>query len=116
MVVEDDALVGMGLVCALEELGARVFWSTGIEDALEQIDTVDRIDLAIVDLNLHGGISTPVLDRLQAQGVAIIISTGYDTANIDARFQSLPYTEKPFTRAKMCGLMAQHLKPRAIPL
>lgn len=106
LVVEDDALIAIGLVSYLEELGATVMWATDIPKAVGWIERCAKIDVAIVDLNLDGTMSTPVVDRLIAQNVFTILCTGYEVDSIEVRFQSLPRSEKPFTRAKIRNLVA----------
>jgi DNA-binding response OmpR family regulator len=105
LVVEDDALVGVSLVDYLEELGAKVLWATNVENALRFVDGADLLHIAIVDLNLDGEMSYPVLDRLLANGVYTILCTGYEASSIDDRFKHLPRCEKPFTRLKINGLL-----------
>jgi CheY-like chemotaxis protein len=83
LVVEDDALVGVSLFDYLEELGAKVSWATNVENALQFVDWADSLHIAIVDLNLDGVMSYPVLDRLLATGVYTILCTGYEAASID---------------------------------
>lgn len=63
-------------------------------------------DDAVVDLNLNGRMSTPVLDLLLAGEVPVILCTGYDVSAIDPQFPDLPRLEKPFTRAKLRRLIA----------
>lgn len=109
MVVEDDAIVGSGLVWYLEEAGADVCWVGNVDDALTRISEGPALNLAVVDLNLCGAISTPVVDRLIAGGVHTILCTGYDSASIETRFHALPRSEKPFTRAKMRQLLMDGL-------
>lgn len=110
LVVEDEAMVGLGLVSYLEEAGATVTWVANVEEAQRAIDLDPRIDLAIVDLNLGGVMSTPIIDELLARSVRTVLCTGYETSSIEERFRSLPRVEKPFTRSKMrtslasCGM------------
>ncbi|MDN4633964.1 response regulator [Sphingomonas sp. PsM26] len=106
LVVEDDALVAIGLVSYLEELGATVMWATDIPNAVGWIEHCSKIDVAIVDLNLDGSMSTPVVDRLIAKEVFTILCTGYEVGSIEERFRGLPRSEKPFTRAKIRNLLA----------
>jgi CheY-like chemotaxis protein len=106
LVVEDDALVAIGLVSYLEELGAAVVWGTDIPQAIGWIERCSKIDIAIVDLNLDGIMSTPVVDQLVAKSVFTILCTGYEVSSIEERFQGLPRSEKPFTRAKIRNLLA----------
>lgn len=99
--VEDDVLVGMGLKSNLEELGATVTWSTTLAGALEALQSGTAFDIAIVDINLAGEMSTPVLDQLLGMGIYTIVCTGYDGSSLEERFQQFPRCEKPFTRAKL---------------
>ena len=106
LVVEDDALVGLNLVGYLEELGASVTWASKLEDAINVIDCTNQIDIAIVDLNLNGVMSNPILDRLLSKRVFTLLCTGYEVSSIDVRFKGLPRCEKPFTRAKIRMLLS----------
>ncbi|RYF40449.1 MAG: response regulator, partial [Cytophagaceae bacterium] len=83
LVVEDDALVAIGLVSYLEELGAAVVWGTDIPQAIGWIERCSKIDIAIVDLNLDGIMSTPVVDQLVAANVFTILCTGYEVSSIE---------------------------------
>jgi CheY-like chemotaxis protein len=109
LVVEDDALIATALVSYLEELGATVMWATNIPKAVSWIKQCTKIDVAIVDLNLDGEVSTPVIDQLIDQNVFTILCTGYDANSIEERFQNLPRSQKPFTRAKIHRLVAAGL-------
>ena len=114
LVVEDEAIIALGLTTYLEELGALVDWSTGIDEALDAIDRLPAIDAAVVDLNLSGRMSTPILDRLAAAGVHTVLCTGYDEASVEERFRGLPRSEKPFTRSKIRRLITE--RPQAVRL
>jgi DNA-binding response OmpR family regulator len=105
LLVEDELLVGMGLKAGLEQLGAEVTWCNDIGSALEVLNGPSRHDMAVVDTNLNGVMSSPVLDRLMGMDIYTVISSGYDASALEARFQHLPRCEKPFTRAKMRRLL-----------
>ena len=105
LVVEDDAMVGMTLVSYLEQLGAQVFWGSSVAEAQRGMDDGALPDMAIVDLNLDGETSAPVLDRLIGDGVRIVLCTGYEESSIAERFRGLPRAETPFTRAKIRRLL-----------
>lgn len=107
LLVEDDLLVAMGLKSSLEQLGAVVTWCCDVSGALKAIDGRIDYDFAVVDINLDGEVSTPVLDRLIEQAIYTVISSGYDAGGLDQRFQSLPRCEKPFTRVQMRRLLCE---------
>jgi CheY-like chemotaxis protein len=106
LVIEDDALIAMGLISYLEALDGTVRWETDIVSATDYIEGGNAIDVAIVDLNLDGRISTPVLDLLVARKIFTILCTGYEEDSIEERFRRLPRSEKPFTRQKIQNLIA----------
>jgi CheY-like chemotaxis protein len=114
LLVEDDAVVGLGLVAFLEELGATVIWSATLDHSLAAVRGAEQLDLAFVDLNLDGQMSTPVLDLLLAGEIPVILCTGYDVSAIEPRFRDLPRSEKPFTRAKLRRLIAASIEVEAL--
>jgi len=110
LIVEDDALIAIGLTSYLESLGSKVRWETNVASALSYMAKGNAIDIAIVDLNLDGIMSDPVLDSLIAEGVFTIVCTGYEEGSIEDRFRSLPRSEKPFTRAKIRQLITSGVR------
>jgi len=107
LLVEDDLLVGMGLKTSLEQLGAAVTWCSDVAGGLNAVDGLALFDFAIVDINLGGEVSAPVLDRLIDKAIYTVISSGYDASSLEQRFQRLPRCEKPFTRARMRRLLCE---------
>ena len=56
----------------------------------------ERIDLVVLDINLHGEMVHPVADALQERGVPFVFATGYDQSVLPERHQDAPRWEKPF--------------------
>ena len=69
-VVEDEALLAMELCDILEDLGHEVIGPTpSVSKALALLATVTQLpDVAIIDANLAGETSCPVMDRLRVVG------------------------------------------------
>lgn len=64
LVVEDEYMIAAELARALEDRGANVIGPVGsIEDALELLGTEDRIDGAVLDINLRGERAYPSAAR-----------------------------------------------------
>lgn len=113
LVVEDDFTVGISVCHELESFGAEIVgFCADIESSMARIADSGGIDVAIVDLDLGGVPSTPVVDALLQRGVPTILSTGYEVWSIEERFRSLPRCEKPFTRASVLRQL-KALPPRA---
>ena len=97
LVVEDEYFVADDLVQALTRLGAEVLGPVATrEEALDLLASGERIDLAVLDINLQGESVFPVADTLIEQGVPFVFATGYDQTAIPAQYQQVLRWEKPF--------------------
>lgn len=96
LVVEDDYFIATDLCRSLVTEGVEVLGPVGrVDDALGVIARSDRIDAALVDLNLHGVMAYPVADALAERRVPFLFVTGYDRAGIPERFRDVPHCQKP---------------------
>jgi CheY-like chemotaxis protein len=70
LVVEDEFLLAEALVDGLERCGASVVGPVPtVEKALKAVASADRIDFAVLDINLRGQMVYPVADALKERGV-----------------------------------------------
>ena len=77
LVVEDEWLIAQHLSMCLEDMGCDdVGPVSGVEDAIEKIAD-EEIDCALLDANLNGTTSAPIVDARMAATVPFIIVTGY---------------------------------------
>lgn len=95
LVVEDEMMVGMLLEDMLSELGYACSLATSVEQATRRLED-GSIHGAIVDLNLNGEASFPVLDALIARNIPFIVSTGYGQRGIPERYGEPSLLPKPF--------------------
>lgn len=96
LIVEDESLVAMLIEDLLTDLGHTVVAAVGrIDRALHFAETME-IDLAVLDVNLHGERTYPVAEKLAARGIPILFATGYGQAGLDAAWQNRPVLQKPF--------------------
>lgn len=96
LVVEDEYFLAADLVRALSADGAEVIGPVAsVDDALGLLDDTDRLDGAVVDLNLQGEMAFPVADALMQRAIPFVFSTGYDQSAIPARYGEAPRCEKP---------------------
>src|SRR4051794_18564375 len=86
LVVEDEYLIAASLARELEGRGAEVVGPAGsVRDALALVEAEgDRLDGAVLDINLRDERVYPVADALVARGVPFIFLTGYDARVIKA--------------------------------
>lgn len=96
LVVEDQYLLAKDVCEWLEEAGAEVVGP--VPDAQSACALIDeqRVDTAVVDINLGAGPTFQVASKLSERSVPFLFATGYDEATIPAEFRSRPRLEKPF--------------------
>jgi DNA-binding response OmpR family regulator len=124
LVVEDEALVSMMIEDQLLAEGAEVIGPAGtLEDALALVDQAlgtagDGLSAAVLDINLHGRMVTPVADRLVACRVPFLFITGYGETGY-GEGQGLrgraaaPVLEKPFDPDRLLRIVLQLASPDA---
>ena len=65
LLVEDEFFIAEDMACQLEAGGAEVIGPVAsVDAAIELIEQTERIDGAVVDVNLQGVMSWPVADAL----------------------------------------------------
>jgi CheY-like chemotaxis protein len=96
LVAEDVYNIAMGMVIDFQAYGAEIVGPVGtVEDALALIANGERIDGAVLDINLGGKPVYPVADALRRKGVPIVFMTGYDKSAIAPPYADVPWVLKP---------------------
>ena len=100
LLVEDSFIVAEGLRALCENAGMDVIGpALSVRRALELLGELPSLNAAIVDLNLNGEASLPVLDCLIARAIPILLTTGYDVSVLPRRYRTLASCEKPASPA-----------------
>lgn len=98
LLVEDSMITALDMAQTLEVLGFEVAGPTGRVSGAFGILDKERIDVAILDVNLGKEDSFPIADRLMREGTPIAFLTGYDAASVlPERFGGIPCLSKPFS-------------------
>src|SRR4051794_24920488 len=103
LVVEDEYLIAADLTASLESIGIEVIGpAASVEEALRLIQNKgDRLDGAVLDINLRNERVFPVADALTARGVPFLFTTGYDADSIPKAYAGAPRCEKPVAKAQL---------------
>ncbi|WP_395397265.1 response regulator [Novosphingobium sp. BL-8A] len=113
LIVEDEAIVAILLEDIVEEIGCTIVGPVSkVAHALAALEA-DRVDAAILDVNLAGEWSYPIADALAARGVPYMFVTGYGEAGIEAAYRRQPVVQKPFTRASLERALESLISPPA---
>jgi CheY-like chemotaxis protein len=106
LIVEDEFFIADSLAMLLESLGAAIVGpASSVAAALDLIRTADRLDGAILDLNLQGQHAFPVADALVTRGVPFVFVTGYGSNSIPERYGQVPRCTKPFQAEDLVELL-----------
>lgn len=118
LLVEDDAVIGSGLVFSLEQEGYSVRHAGTVADALAVLET-QAVDLAIVDVQLPDGDGFAVSARALAQGAAVIVLTVMDDEERIVRALdqgAADYVTKPFRLRELLARVRRALPQGEGPL
>jgi DNA-binding NtrC family response regulator len=110
LVVEDESLVRMDIVNALEEASFEVFEANNARQAIEVLNRNDRIDALFTDIDMPGSIDGLKLAALVGDRwppIRIIITSGQKTP----RAHELPikgaFLPKPYTPHKVIATIRE---------
>lgn len=101
LVVEDEMTIVVLIEDALLELGAEVVGPTAHLDVALRLAREDRIDAAVLDINVRGGNSYPVADILTQRGIPFVFCSGYGHWALEERHRGRPRLTKPFTSSEL---------------
>jgi signal transduction histidine kinase/DNA-binding response OmpR family regulator len=101
LVVEDEALLALDIVAALEGAGADVVGSAGTaKEALHIIDNT-LLDAALLDANLRGHPVDEIAAALAARNVPFLFVTGYGRESLPQAFAKTAVVSKPFSQEQL---------------
>jgi CheY-like chemotaxis protein len=96
LLVEDEAMIAMLVEDMLIDSGATVVGPAGgVSEALGVISR-ERIDGALLDVNLGGEQSFEIADALAAKSIPFVFVTGYGGGAVRERYPEAPTLQKPF--------------------
>ena len=105
MVCEDEVLVAYDIAAAVEEAGGEVIGPFAtVKEALATLDTT-KPDMAVLDVNLLDDDVTPVLERLVAASVPVVVNTGTKIPDTAAA-ANVPVFIKPTEPTELLAALA----------
>lgn len=98
LVVEDECLIAAVTEALLIDLGCEVVGPFDNVSGAVAAAQAEPITIAIMDVNLRGEMSWPVMDALVERGIPFVICSGYVGADMPelARYAA-PMLSKPFS-------------------
>lgn len=111
LVAEDEFFQADELAAAFGSAGARLVGPFATVDATLAAVEAQRVDAAILDINLRGQSVAPVADLLAARGVPFLFTTGYDRDMLPPSFREAEIWQKPFDLAQLVAAVARLCGP-----
>jgi PAS domain S-box-containing protein len=107
LVVDDDALVRMGTVGMLEELGNEVIEASSAAEALALLQATAGIDFVVTDQAMPGMRGTELAARIAQMlpSLPVVLATGYAELP-EGEGDALPRLSKPFRRHDLVAVIA----------
>jgi CheY-like chemotaxis protein len=112
LVVEDEYFVAQDIVGMLRANGADIVGPVGnIDQAMRLVTSGQRIDAAVLDVNVHGGTTYPIADALRSRGVPFLFATGYDDGHLLPAYSDVPRCRKPLNWRGLITSLSDLVRP-----
>ena len=112
LLAEDEAVVAFELAVTLRGFGCAVLGPVATAaDALVLLHG-KRPDIALLDVGLRDGPTTPVAEALAASGVPFVLVTGYEPVDlVDPLLRAAPCLAKPYHAPDLWRALLGALRP-----
>jgi len=107
LVVEDEFLIALDIVAALEDAGIAVTGpASTVSDALAAIER-EPLRGALLDAHLAGESAGRIADALAARGLPFAFVSGYGPESLPPAYRNAPLVRKPFTDRDLLAAIAR---------
>lgn len=110
LVVEDEPLIGLDIVCTLQDAGANVVGPAGSEEEALRIIASGSFDAALLDANLHGKPVDQIAAALTRHNIPFAFVSGHGRDGLPQSFAMAPLVGKPFTQEQLLQVVRQLLQ------
>lgn len=113
LIVEDEAMVSMLLEDILGELGCEFAGPAfNIAQGVDLARSEEKLDAAILDVNLAGVEIYPVAEVLAGRGVPFVFATGYGADGVAETWRTRPRLQKPFSIQQVANALMAAVEPK----
>ena len=109
LILEDEYFLADDLARTLRERGAEPVGPVGTVEEAERLIARERLDAAILDVNLHGEITCDFMRRVAATKLPCLIVSGYGEDSIPEAVSGVPRLEKPISPALVISSLEAQL-------
>ena len=102
----------MDLCATLTNAGATVLGPARRLGDAQQLAASQALDIALLDLDLAGETSVGLAESLLSRGVPVILTTGYEAADVKDRLKGAEFCQKPVSPPALirmiCDIVSRH--------
>ena len=106
LVVEDAYSIADDIGMALRAAGAVVVGPAPNGRVALSLLCAERVDAAVLDINLHGETVYSVADMLLARGKPFVFASGYAKSSIPEAYRDIALLEKPVDSRRLIAVLA----------
>jgi CheY-like chemotaxis protein len=111
LVVEDEFLIAIHVADIVADLGFAVVGPVGTVDQALALARTERLDGAVLDVNLSGQLVFPLAQLLVVRSVPFILTSGYDANGLPAEWRKTPHLRKPVEERELARLALSTFRP-----
>lgn len=111
LIVEDRFLVADDLSRFCRRHGGEIAGPVPDVERAGRMASEERLDLAILDVDLQGRDVFGVAAILERRGIPFVFVTGYGQSHLPERFRERPLSPKPYSEADLLAQIQSLLKP-----
>ena len=111
LVVDDDALINIGTIDMVEDLGHRALEAYSAQEALEILAGPEKIDILLTDYGMPGmtGVELAARAREMRPNLHVLLASGYAELP-DGASTDFPRLAKPYQQSELQELVSQVLR------
>lgn len=112
LLVEDEILIALDTQDELTQAGCMVLGPATRLDSAVALAESERLDAAVLDVNLDGTYVWPLTELLAARRVPYILLTGFGAAlELPEHCRTAPRLDKPIRPRALLGVLEDLLRP-----
>jgi CheY-like chemotaxis protein len=106
LVAEDEFVIALEIEDSLRRAGYEVVGPVATADEATRLAAEERLDAAVLDIELRDGRAFPAADALVRRGVPFVFLTGYEPLMLPERLRGRPLLAKPHATARLPAVLA----------
>ena len=114
LVVEDEFVIALEIEDVLLRAGYEMVGPASSAEEAERLAREEPLDVAVLDVGLHGAPAFRAADALADRGVPFLFLTGYSPETLPGRFRGRAVLGKPYEAARLPAALAAAIRDEGV--